>query len=79
MSMNGAQSSAFQAAAGFSPSVSYTLFVGVALAATFLWAAWSIYSCYRGWATGNLDRSIAATSVTRVLVLCMILMFFVLS
>lgn len=79
MSMSGAQSSAFQTAGGFPASTSYTLFVGVAVAATFLWGAWAIYSCYRGWATNNLDRSIAAPSVIRILVLCMLITVFVLS
>lgn len=79
MSMSGAQSSAFQAAAGFTPASSYTLFVGFAVGLTFLWGAWSLYSCYRGWATGNLDRSIALPSAIRTVLLCMILTVFVLS
>lgn len=52
MSMSAAQSSAFQAAGGFPPTASYALFVGFAVAITFLWGAWAIYSTYRGWATG---------------------------
>jgi integrating conjugative element protein (TIGR03758 family) len=79
MSMSAAQSSAFQAAGGFPPTASYALFVGFAVAITFLWGAWAIYSTYRGWATGNLDRSIAAPAAIRVLVLCMIVTLFVLS
>jgi len=79
MSMSGAQSSAFQAAGGFSPQASYTLFVGCAVAIIFTWGAWAIYSTYRGWATGNLDRSIALPSAIRIIVLCMIDTVFVLS
>ncbi|PUA42074.1 TIGR03758 family integrating conjugative element protein [Pseudomonas protegens] len=78
MSMTGAQSSAFQAAGGFPPSASHLLFVSVALAAGYLWGAWAIYSAYRGWATGNLDRTIAGGAVARTLMLCMILTYFVL-
>ena len=79
MSMSGAQASAFQAAGGFPASLSYLFFVGVAVAIVFLWGAWAVWSCYRGWATGNLDRTIASTSVVRILLLCMILTTFVLS
>lgn len=79
MSMSSAQTAAFQAAGGFPPSASYTLFVGVAIAAAFLWGAWATYSAYRGWATGNLDRSIATPAVIRVVVLCVILTLILLS
>lgn len=79
MSMSGVQASAFQAAGGFPPSASYLLFVGFTVAIAYLWGAWALWSCYRGWATGNLDRSVAAPSVIRILLLCMILTAFVLS
>ncbi|WP_248767837.1 TIGR03758 family integrating conjugative element protein [Pseudomonas sp. MWU12-2345] len=79
MSMSGAQTTAFLAAGGFPASASYMFFVGCAVAVTFLWGAWAIYSCYRGWATNNLDKSIAAASVVRILLLCMIITFFLLS
>lgn len=79
MSMSAAQTSAFQTSAGFSATSSYTLFVGFALAITLSWAAWAIYSCYRGWATGKLDRSIALPSAVRTVLLCLILAVFVLS
>jgi len=79
MSMTGTQTSAFQAAAGFPASASYVLFVGFAIAITYLWAAWTIYSCYRGWATGNLDRLIALPSAVRAVLLCLLLILFILS
>ena len=79
MSMSGTQTSAFQAAAGFSASASYALFVGFVIAISLLWAAWAVYSCYRGWATGKLDRVIALQAVVRSIVLCLILAVFVLS
>jgi integrating conjugative element protein (TIGR03758 family) len=79
MSMSGAQSSAFQAAAGFVPASGNALFAGFAVGITFLWAAWAIYSCYRGWATGNLDRVVALPSAVRAVLLCLILTLFVLT
>nr|WP_232545738.1 TIGR03758 family integrating conjugative element protein [uncultured Pseudomonas sp.] len=77
--MSGPQASAFQTSGGFPPSASYLLFVGFAIAITFLWAAWATWSCYRGWATGNLEQAIAAPSVVRVLLLSVLLAFFILS
>jgi len=79
MSMSPTQSAAFLAAGGFPASEGYRLFAGFTVAISFLWGAWAIWSCYRGWATGNLDRSVAAPSVIRILLLCMILTAFVLS
>lgn len=79
MSMSSAQSTAFQTASGFTPSATTTLFVGFALTLAYLWAGWAIYSAYKGWATKNLDRNIAAASAIRAVVLCMILTAFVLS
>lgn len=38
---------------------------GHGLAIRLIWAAWATYSCYRGWATGKLDRAIALPSVVR--------------
>ncbi|WP_432652877.1 DUF3262 family protein, partial [Pseudomonas aeruginosa] len=38
--MSGAQTSAFQAAAGFPPSAGEGLFVGAAMTFLLLWSAW---------------------------------------
>ncbi|HCJ7410167.1 TIGR03758 family integrating conjugative element protein, partial [Pseudomonas aeruginosa] len=51
MSMSGAQTSAFQAAAGFPPSAGEGLFIGAAMTFLLLWSAWAMYSTWRGWAT----------------------------
>ncbi|WP_446941859.1 TIGR03758 family integrating conjugative element protein [Pseudomonas aeruginosa] len=59
MSMSGAQTSAFQAAAGFPPSAGEGLFIGAAMTFLLLWSAWAMYSTWRGWATNNLDSATA--------------------
>lgn len=79
MSMSAAQTTAFKTASGFTPQETATLFIGALIALAMLWGAWAIYSMYRGWATKNLDRSIAGSSAIRLIVLLMILTFFVLS
>ncbi|MBI6674822.1 TIGR03758 family integrating conjugative element protein, partial [Pseudomonas syringae] len=55
MTMSSTQISAFQAAAGFSPANSNTLWTGIAMGILLLWGVWVLLSIYRGWATRNLD------------------------
>lgn len=79
MSMSPEQSAAFQAAGGFTPTESGTFVVGVAYVLLTLWMLWAFISIYRGWATSNLDRNIAAASVVKLAVLFLTLSFFMLS
>ncbi|WP_251961831.1 TIGR03758 family integrating conjugative element protein [Pseudomonas sp. Marseille-Q5299] len=79
MSMSGAQLAAFNAASGVTPQASTVLFVGTVITLSTLWAVWALYSIYRGWATQNLDKHIAASSTIKVIVLLMILSALVLS
>ena len=79
MSMSASQSAAFKAASGFTPQATTTLFVGALVALAMLWGAWAAYSIWRGWATKNLDRSIAGSSAIRLILLLMILTVLVLS
>ncbi|MDU8647811.1 MULTISPECIES: TIGR03758 family integrating conjugative element protein [Pseudomonas syringae group] len=79
MTMSSTQNSAFQAAAGFSPANSNTLWTGIAAGILLLWGVWVLLSIYRGWATRNLDRSAAAASAARWAVLFMVMTFMLLS
>lgn len=79
MSMSGVQAAAFNAASGVTPQASSTLVIGVVIALSMLWGTWAFYSIYRGWATSNIDRGLAGSSVVRIILLLMILTFFVLS
>ncbi|NVL25889.1 TIGR03758 family integrating conjugative element protein, partial [Pseudomonas syringae pv. actinidiae] len=60
MTMSATQIGAFQAAAGFTPASSNTLWTGIAMGILLLWGVWVLLSIYRGWATRNLERSAAA-------------------
>ncbi|MBI6745677.1 TIGR03758 family integrating conjugative element protein [Pseudomonas sp. SZ57] len=79
MTMSSTQVSAFQAAAGFSPANSNTLWTGIAMGVLTLWGVWVFLSIYRGWATQNLDRMVAGASAVRWAVLFMIMTFMLLS
>lgn len=79
MSMSSAQAAAFNAASGITPQASTILIVGAVIALSTLWGAWALYSIYRGWATQNIDRNIAAGSTIRVFVLLLIISALVLS
>ncbi|ATV19943.1 integrating conjugative element protein [Pseudomonas avellanae] len=79
MTMSATQIGAFQAAAGFTPASSNTLWTGIAMGILLLWGVWVLLSIYRGWATRNLERSAAVASAVRWAVLFMIMTFMLLS
>ncbi|WP_431033386.1 TIGR03758 family integrating conjugative element protein [Pseudomonas yamanorum] len=79
MSMTDAQTSAFQAASGFSPQSSSTLWLSLTLILTLLWSAWVTWTAYRGWATGSVRFGAFGGSAARVVLTLLILMFFTLS
>ncbi|WP_412461716.1 TIGR03758 family integrating conjugative element protein [Pseudomonas sp. SC11] len=70
---------AFNAASGITPQAATLLFVGTVITLSTLWGAWALYSIYRGWATQNIDKHIAASSTVRLMVLLLILSALVLS
>ncbi|EPM60815.1 hypothetical protein A264_09353 [Pseudomonas syringae pv. actinidiae ICMP 19071] len=79
MTMSSTQTSAFQAAAGFSPANSNTLWTGIAVGILLLWGVWVFSSIYRGWATRNLAAPAAAVAAARWALLFMIMTFMLLS
>ncbi|MCD5972341.1 MULTISPECIES: TIGR03758 family integrating conjugative element protein [Pseudomonas] len=79
MTMSSTQINAFQAAAGFTPASSNTLWTGLAMGILILWGVWVFLSIYRGWATRNLDRAAAAASAVRWALLFMIMTYMLLS
>ena len=79
MTMSSTQISAFQAAAGFTPASSNTLWTGLAMGILLLWGVWVFSGIYRGWATRNLAAPAAAVAATRWAVLFMIMTFMLLS
>lgn len=79
MTMSSTQISAFQAAAGFTPAGSSTLWTGIAMGILILWGVWVFSSIYRGWATRNLAAPAAGAAAARWAVLFMIMTFMLLS
>lgn len=79
MSMSGTQIAAFNAASASTPQAFSIFFLSIVIALSMLWAAWALYSIYRGWATQNIDRATAGASAIRIFVLLMILSALVLS
>lgn len=76
--MTAAQTSAFQATGGFSPSSSSNVFVGLVFVALFLWSGWAMTTAYRGWANQRLDRGVVVTTFTRFLAMWAVLAFLLL-
>lgn len=64
--MNDAQSSAFQNAAGFSIDRLNLLNSAFIATIAFLWAAWTVVTLYRGWASGNLTFAKLSGGVIRI-------------
>ncbi|AYL79961.1 TIGR03758 family integrating conjugative element protein [Pseudomonas savastanoi pv. phaseolicola] len=79
MTMSSTQTSAFEAAASFTPASSNTLWTGIAVGILLLWGVWVFSSIYRGWATRNLAAPAAAVAAARWAVLFMIMTFMLLS
>lgn len=78
MTLSSAQSSAFETAGGFTASDSNIFWLGLTVGLAMFWGIWVFQSIYRGWATRNLDRTIAASGVVRWTVLFMIMTFMLL-
>lgn len=78
MSMTAAQTAAFQAASGVSPSVSNTLWLSATMALITLWLAWLLLSLYKGWASGNLKPDAAGGSALRGLLLYAVMTWLIL-
>ena len=66
--MSDSTSSAFESGAGF--SIADLSMVNSAFIAciAFLWAAWTIVTLYRGWASGNLSFAKLGGGVVRIAV-----------
>ena len=79
MSMTTAQTSAFEAAAGYSPQLSSLLWLSLTLAIAFLWCSWALWTGYRGWAAGHVSFGALGGSAARVSIALLVLMFFTLS
>lgn len=78
MSMSQQQLAAFRALGGFTPQQSTTLFIGVVLASTLVFAAWALGSGYRGWATGQISQAKFVGLTLKVTLIYILLTFLLL-
>jgi len=78
--MSEAQRNAFLAATGgLSELSANTLFIGFALVAALIWAAWALLVCWKGWASGNVTAGQLGGMAIRVMLMITLLFWFVLS
>ncbi|AEJ05761.1 Putative uncharacterized protein ORF SG64 [Stutzerimonas stutzeri] len=77
--MNAAQTAAFQANSGITPSVMSTMLLGAVFAVLLVWGVWAMRSAYVGWAEAQLSQRQFLVVVVRFAVLYLVLTFFLLS
>ena len=77
--MNAAQTAAFQANSGITPSDVSIVLIGAVFAVLLVWGVWAIRSAYAGWADEQLSQRQFLVVVVRFVVLYLALTFFLLS
>jgi integrating conjugative element protein (TIGR03758 family) len=77
--MNAAQTAAFQANSGITPSDVSVVLTGAVFAVLLVWGVWAMRSAYVGWADEQLSQRQFLVVVVRFVVLYLALTFFLLS
>ena len=77
--MNAAQTAAFQANSGITPSDVSIVLIGAVFAVLLVWGVWAMRSAYAGWADEQLSQRQFLVVVVRFVVLYLALAFFLLS
>lgn len=77
--MNAAQTAAFQANGGFTPSAVSVVLIGTVFAALLVWGVWAMRTAYVGWAEAQLSQRQFLGVVVRFVALYLVLTFFLLS
>ncbi|EPA95375.1 TIGR03758 family integrating conjugative element protein [Pseudomonas mandelii] len=77
--MNAAQTAAFQANSGVTPSDVSVVLIGAVFAVLLVWGVWAMRSAYVGWADEQLSQRQFLVVVVRFVVLYLALTFFLLS
>jgi integrating conjugative element protein (TIGR03758 family) len=77
--MNAAQTAAFQANSGITPSDVSIVLIGAVFAVLLVWGVWAMRSAYVGWADEQLSQRQFLVVVVRFVVLYLALAFFLLS
>lgn len=77
--MNAAQTAAFQANSGITPSDVSVVLIGAVFAVLLVWGVWAMRSAYAGWADEQLSQRQFLVVVMRFVVLYLALTFCLLS
>lgn len=77
--MNAAQTVAFQANSGVTPSDVSVVLIGAMFAVLLVWGVWAMRSAYVGWADQQLSQRQFLVVVVRFVALYLALTFFLLS
>jgi len=77
--MNAAQTAAFQANSGFTPSDVSVVLIGAVFAVLLVWGVWAMRTAYVGWAEEQLSQRQFLGVVVRFVALYLVLTFFLLS
>lgn len=77
--MNAAQTAAFQANSGITPSDVSVVLIGAVFAVLLVWGVWAMRSAYVGWADEQLSQRQFLVVVMRFVVLYLALTFCLLS
>lgn len=77
--MNAAQTAAFQANSGVTPSDVSVVLIGAVFAVLLVWGVWAMRSAYVGWADQQLSQRQFLVVVVRFVALYLALTFFLLS
>ena len=77
--MNSAQTSAFQANAGFTASEVSVVLVSLVFAVLLLWGVWALRTAYVGWAKERLSQRQFLGVAVRFIAMYLVLTFFLLS
>ncbi|MDH0425380.1 TIGR03758 family integrating conjugative element protein [Stutzerimonas stutzeri] len=77
--MNAAQTAAFQANSGITPSAMSTVLLSAVFAVLLVWGVWALRSAYVGWAEEQLSQRQFLVVVVRFVVLYLVLTFLLLS
>ena len=77
--MNAAQTAAFQANSGITPSDMATVLLGAVFAVLLVWGVWAMRSAYVGWAEEQLSHRQFISVVVRFSAMYLVLTFFLLS
>lgn len=79
MSLSAAQTAAFSANGGYTPSAVSTLVLSCVFAVLLLWGVWALYTAYIGWTENRLSQRQLLLVAVRFIAMYLALTFFLLS